>query len=172
MRLNIKIRFFLPIFILAMPLLQLSCQADVGAGPPAPDFSLQDLSGNDHSLPKYSGKVVLLDFWATWCPPCRLAIPELISLQKKYGDRGLVVLGVSVDDPAMATKTYLRAFKNKFRINYTILRVNRQVMADYFGNAAPAIPTMFLIDREGRIQDKFVGFEPGAVEKSAAKLVK
>ncbi|MBW1785450.1 MAG: TlpA family protein disulfide reductase [Deltaproteobacteria bacterium] len=88
MRLNIKIRFFLPIFILAMPLLQLSCQADVGAGPPAPDFSLQDLSGNDHSLPKYSGKVVLLDFWATWCPPCRMAIPELVSLQKKYADRG------------------------------------------------------------------------------------
>ena len=62
--------------------------------------------------------------------------------------------------------------KNKFRINYTVLRVNQQVMADYFGNRAPAIPTMFLIDGDGRIRDKFVGFEPGAVERSVSRIIR
>jgi peroxiredoxin len=160
------------LFFCIAAFLQLGCQNDVGAGPLAPDFALQDLSGNTQSLSSYAGKIVLLDFWATWCPPCRMSIPELVSLQKKYEDKGLVVLGVSMDDPAMATRTYLRDFKNKFRMNYRILRASNQVIADYFGYSAPSIPTMFLIDREGRIHEKFVGFEPGAVERSLAKLVK
>lgn len=159
-------------FLLVFVLMQMGCQNEVGAGPAAPDFSLKDLAGETRALSHYSGKIVLLDFWATWCPPCRVAIPELVSLQKKYADKGLVILGISVDDPATATKTYLREFKNKFLINYTILRVDEKVMGDYFGNQSPAIPTFFLIDRNGRIHQKFVGFEPGAIEKSLVKLLK
>lgn len=159
-------------FLLIFLLMQIGCRENVGAGPAAPDFSLKDLSGETQSLSRYSGKIVLLDFWATWCPPCRLAIPELVSLQKKYGDQGFVILGISMDDPATATRTFLREFKNKFFINYTVLRGDEKVLADYFGDQAPAIPTLFLIDRQGKVFDKFVGFEPGAVEKSLAKLLK
>ena len=65
----------------------------------APDFSLPDLSGKTVSLEQFRGKVVLLDFWATWCPPCRMTIPLLINLQEQYGKKGLIILGVSIDDP-------------------------------------------------------------------------
>jgi cytochrome c biogenesis protein CcmG/thiol:disulfide interchange protein DsbE len=151
---------------LAFFLFSLGCREKVSAGPTAPDFSLPDLSGNMTSLAQYRGSVVLLDFWATWCPPCKMSIPELVKLQKKYREKGLVILGISLDDPGRASDKYLRAFKEKYSINYTILRFNRQVVLDYFGFEAPAIPTMFLIDREGKIRGKFVGFMPGALEKA------
>ena len=137
----------------------------------APDFSLTDLSGNKVSLRELRGHTVLLDFWATWCPPCLYSIPELIEIQKKYKDRGVVVLGVSMDDPQAASDTYLSQFKEKLKINYKILRANSQIVQDYFKNERMAIPTMFIINHEGKIVDKHVGFAPGAVEKSIKKLL-
>lgn len=151
--------------------LSIGCQKDVGANPTAPGLSLSDLSGNTISLEEARGKVVLLDFWATWCPPCRMSIPELIKLQEKFGEKGLVILGVSMDDPRKITDKDLRAFKKQLQINYTILRANRQVLKDYFGNEAISIPTMFIIDREGKIRDKLVGFRPGTLEKSVGEIL-
>ena len=130
-----------------------------------------DLSGKMRSLSEYKGRVVILDFWATWCLPCRMSIPKLVELQERYREKGLVVLGISVDDPQQATDEYLRAFKEKFEMNYTVLRHNTKVMADYFGNGATAIPTMFLVDREGKVRDKIVGFRPGALEKSLENIL-
>jgi peroxiredoxin len=147
------------------------CEKKVDAWQTAPEFSLKDLSGNMVSLKQYRGYIVLLDFWATWCPPCRQSIPELVDLQEKYRDKGVVILGISMDNPLQFSTRYLRAFKEKFKINYKILRVNRQVALDYFGTQNMAIPTMFVINREGKIVDKHVGFRPGAVEKSIKKLI-
>ena len=161
----------LTIFLLVFILFNFGCQKEVEADPAAPDFSLSDLSGQMASLEQYRGSVVLLDFWATWCPPCRMSIPEIIKLQEKFGEKGLVILGISMDDPQMVTDEQLRVFKEKVGINYSVLRVNRQVLQDYFGNEQISIPTMFVIDRDGKIREKLVGFRPGALEKSVSEIL-
>jgi len=148
------------------------CKGEAEAGPEAPNFSLPSIDGGMVSLEDFRGSIVLIDFWATWCPPCRMSIPELIRLQNEYEDEGLVILGVSLDDPAQAPDAYLKAFKEKYKINYPILRANKQVMLDYFGLEAPAIPTMFVVDRTGRVTAKIVGFQPAALRNSIKKLIK
>jgi cytochrome c biogenesis protein CcmG/thiol:disulfide interchange protein DsbE len=161
----------LTIFLLVFFLFNFGCQKEVGADTVAPDFSLSDLSGNMASLEQHRGSVVLLDFWATWCPPCRMSIPEIVKLQKKFGEKGLVIFGISMDDPQMVTDEQLRVFKERVGINYSVLRVNRQVLRDYFGDKQISIPTMFVIDRDGKIRDKLVGFRPGALEKSVSEIL-
>jgi thiol-disulfide isomerase/thioredoxin len=136
----------------------------------APGFSLEDLSGNPVSLEASKGSVVLLDFWATWCPPCLMSIPELVGLQQKYGEKGLVILGISLDDPEQISNGDLLDFKQLLQINYTILRADWKVMEDYLGSENASIPTLFVIDRKGRIVDKHVGFRPGMVEESLKEL--
>ncbi|MBW1782256.1 MAG: TlpA family protein disulfide reductase [Deltaproteobacteria bacterium] len=148
------------------------CQKEVEAGPLAPDFSLSDISGGNVSLEQHRGSVVLLDFWATWCPPCRMTIPVLIDLQEQYKKKGLVILGISVDDPRQINDKDLFYFKKMTKINYPVLRSNQKVMEDYFAGERMAVPTMFVIDRNGRITDKIVGFQPDALEKSLAAVIK
>jgi len=152
-------------------LFNFGCQREVEADPAAPDFSLSDLSGRMTSLEQHRGSVVLLDFWATWCPPCRMSIPEIIKLHEKFGGKGLVIFGISMDDPRMVNDEQLRVFKEKAGINYSVLRVNRQILQDYFGDEQISIPTMFVIDRDGMIRDKLVGFRPGALEKSVSGIL-
>ena len=149
----------------------LTCRGEGDEGKKAPDFSLTDLSGKKVSLSDYRGRAVLLDFWATWCPPCRKSIPELVDLQERYKDRGMVVLGISLDDPRQVNDQYLSAFKEYFRINYTILRADQKTVQEYFGDSNFSIPTMFVIDQEGRIVDTHVGFMPGAAESSLKRLL-
>lgn len=160
-------------FITSLTLLFLTgCSSELGTGKPAPDFLLEELSGAKISLKKLIGKVVILDFWATWCPPCLMTIPELVDLQKKYRDRGLSVVGISVDDPQRVTNRELAAFREAKNINYSIVRADAKVMQDYFDDDdRMAIPTMFLIDRQGKIVEKKVGFVPGSLEKSIKKLL-
>jgi len=153
-------------------LMFVGCQGSADSGPVAPDFSLPDLSDQNVALSDFRGKVVLLDFWATWCPPCRMSIPELVKLQDKYREDGLEILGISLDDPQDDLVRYLREFKEKYKINYRILRFNAKVMQDYFGMESPAIPTMFVIDRDGKIREKIVGFNPKALNRSLARLLK
>ena len=147
------------------------CGKKAEEGPIAPTFTLEDISGQAISLGQFRDRIVLLDFWATWCPPCRQSIPELVALQKKYDHQGLVVLGVSMDDPRDVDNEKMLSFKKQFEINYRILRVSRDVVRDYFSDGRMAIPTLFIINREGRITDKHVGYAPGAVEKSLEKLL-
>ena len=170
MHLNNKSKV-LTILLLVFFVFIIGCQKEVEADLTAPDFSLSDLSGNAISLEQHRGSVVLLDFWATWCPPCRISIPEMVKVQKKFREKGLVILGISMDDPRMVTDEQLGAFKKQVGINYSILRANRQVLQDYFGNESISIPTLFIIDRKGKIRDKLVGFIPGAVEKSVRKIL-
>jgi len=152
-------------------LLITGCQRSAESGPMAPDFSLPDISDQMVSLSDFRGKVVLVDFWATWCPPCRMSIPELVKLQDKYRDEGLEILGISLDDPNDELNRYLNEFKEKYKINYRILRFSPKVMQDYFGMESPAIPTMFIIDRDGKVRDKIVGFDPKTLNRSLARLL-
>lgn len=147
------------------------CQNGGGGDVSAPNFSLSDLSGRQITLQQYRGKVVILDFWATWCMPCRVSIPELGKLHEKYQDKGLVVLGISVDNHEQFSNEYLRKFREEFGINYKILRYNIKVIQDYFGKGNISIPTMFLIDRKGRISEKIVGYRPEILKNSLIELL-
>ena len=121
----------------------------------APDFTLYTLEGDEVKLSDYLGKVVILDFWATWCPPCRKGIPDLIFIQNEYKD-DLVVIGISLDQPA--TQNKLVPFIKSYGINYPIVLGNIEVSAAY-GNIQ-AIPTSFIIDQEGNIINKHIGLVP------------
>ncbi len=162
------LRAVLPLFLL----FSFACNNEVGAGPKAPDFSLENLKGEKVTLKEYRGKVVLLDFWATWCPPCRYSIPGMVKMQEKYKDKGLVVLGISMDDPRKADNKYIREFCEKYEVNYVVLRSDENVVKSYFGNGGVAIPTVFVIDREGKVKEKFVGADEENIVKTLEELLK
>jgi peroxiredoxin len=138
----------------------------------APDFTLKDLSGNMVSLKDYRGKIVLVDFWATWCVPCRKSIPELVELRKKNKSKEWVIFGLSIDDPESWDDKYVADFaKKRLKINYTVLRADKKVIKDYLGTKPVGIPILFVIDKEGVIVDKLLGHVPGAAERSLKKLL-
>ena len=117
------------------------------------DFTLKDIEGTSVKLTDYKGKVVLLNFWATWCGPCKLEIPEFVEAYERYRDKGFVILGVlSEDDPAPAE---LRSFMAKFKMNYPVFR-EHQELAEANGELW-ALPTSILIDRHGSICTKHTG---------------
>jgi len=96
----------------------------------------------------------------------------LIKLQEKYRDEGLVILGISIDDLQQITDKDLRYFKKMSKINYPVLRFNQKVMQDYFAGERLAVPTMFVVDRNGKIRDKIVGYAPDPLKKSLAAVMK
>ncbi len=127
-----------------------------GAGKAAPAFELKDLEGKTVKLSDFKGKVVLLNFWATWCPPCREEIPDLVALQNEYKDKGLVVLGVSLDQNGPAQ---VKSFVSRMKINYPVV-IGDEKMAMSYGSIQ-AIPTTFYIDRAGKI----AGMHEGGADK-------
>ncbi|MBZ5575780.1 MAG: TlpA family protein disulfide reductase [Acidobacteriia bacterium] len=118
----------------------------------APDFTLKDGEGHDVRLSDYRGKVVLLDFWATWCGPCRIEIPWFKELQSKHQDKGFAVLGVSIYDDGWEA---IKPFAAQMKMNYPVVMGTDQAAHDFGG--LDALPTTFLIDREGRIAAVHVG---------------
>ena len=118
----------------------------------APEFALKDADGKVVRLSDYKGKVVLLDFWATWCSPCKVEIPWFMELQRKNKDKGFEVLGVAMDDEGWeAVKPYIA----KMAVNYRILAGTDETAQKYGG--VDALPTTFLIDRAGKIAAVHVG---------------
>lgn len=134
------------------------------SGNKAPNFTLTDTQGKKITLEQFKGQVVLVDFWATWCPPCRRGIPDLISLQKKYGKK-LTVIGISLD--GSNTKSDVVPFMKKMGINYHVAYGTQKVVADY-GNIE-AIPTSFIISKSGEIVHKHVGLVPKEVLENELK---
>lgn len=119
--------------------------------PPAPAFSLTDIAGKPLNLSDYKGKVVLLDFWASWCGPCRIEAPKFVDLLKHYREQGLVVIGVSLDDEVEP----VREFYNQYKLNYPVALGNEQLSEKYGG--VFSLPTTFLIGRDGRVYAKHLG---------------
>ena len=122
----------------------------------APEFALKDENGQTVHLADYKGKVVLLDFWATWCAPCKIEIPWFMEFEQQFKDRGFAVLGVSMDEDGWpSVKPYIQDMK----INYRIVLGNEQVGNLYGG--VESLPTTFLIDRQGRIASTHIGLDRG-----------
>lgn len=123
----------------------------------APDFTLLDTEGKKISLSNYAGKVVIVDFWATWCPPCRRGIPDLIDIQKQFKNK-VAVIGISVDTD---TKSKVVPFMKSMGINYPVVFANSEVVQSYGG--IDAIPTSFIIDKKGNISNQHVGLTDKSV---------
>ena len=119
---------------------------------PAPAWSARDLNGNVVRSDQFKGKVVVLDFWATWCVPCRTELPGYVDLQRKYGNEGLVIIGVSLDDEGPEA---VRLFSTRHGLNYTVVMGNDDLVNAFGG--IDAYPTTFIIDRDGIIRDRKIG---------------
>src|SRR5271157_2521559 len=131
------------------------------AGKPEPDLKLRDLDGKDISLADYKGKVVFLNFWATWCGPCQDEIPSLIDMQNKYAAKGFTVIGLAMDEEGKSVVSPFVA-KEKYEVNGQKLLINYPILlgtdeaADKFGGVM-GYPTSFLLSRGGKVLVKFQG---------------
>lgn len=141
--------------------------ANVANTVPAPAWKLTTLDGAEISGESLRGKVVVLNFWATWCPPCRKEIPDFVDLQREWGERGLVFIGVSMDHQGEAV---VRAFADQYGINYPVAMGDQRI-AEAFGGVE-GLPTTFIIDRQGGIVARQVGYAPrAAFEKAIGDLL-
>ena len=126
---------------------------DANARPANLDFTLQDMNGDTVELASFKGKVILLNFWATWCGPCKVEIPEFVELQNEYGDDGLVVLGLSIDDPVEK----LKPFADEYEVNYPLLVVlGRHDLREAFGPIW-GIPLTVYLARNGILCKRHMG---------------
>jgi peroxiredoxin len=155
-------KFVLPAALVCLTLAMAACssqksRAQGGIKPAdarqkAPDFTLRDAEGRAVKLSDYRGKVVLLNFWATWCGPCRIEIPWFIQFEKEFKDRGFAVLGVSMDDDGWdAVKPYIE----RMRLNYRVV-MGDSLVSDLYGGV-DSLPTSFMIDRQGRVARIHIG---------------
>ncbi|MEW6210365.1 MAG: TlpA disulfide reductase family protein [Acidobacteriota bacterium] len=132
-----------------------------------PDFALKDIRGQTVRLSDYRGKVVLINFWASWCAPCLAEMPELVRLQEEYKDKGLQIIGIAYpkDNPRQ-----VRAVINKLRINYPVL-TGTQKVASLF-EAEDVLPLSIIIDRQGIVRDRILGMlEPEEFEEKVRPLL-
>jgi len=125
---------------------------DASSRKPAPDFELKDMNGKTIRLSDYRGQVVLVNFWATWCGPCKIEIPWFVEFQRAYKDRGFTVIGVSVDEDGWDA---VRPFLARREVNYPVVIGTVEVEQKYGG--VEALPMSFLVDRDGRIASTHVG---------------
>jgi thiol-disulfide isomerase/thioredoxin len=133
----------------------------------APDFSLETLDGPSMRLSDLRGKAVLLNFWATWCGPCKIEMPWFVDLQKQYGPQGLQIVGVAMDD---ASKEDIGKFARDMGVNYPIL-IGKEAVGEQYGGVN-ALPETFLIGRDGKIVDKIIGLRGKAeIEDSIKKAL-
>jgi peroxiredoxin len=129
------------------------------------DFTLPDMSGKAHTLSKYQGKVVLIDFWASWCPPCRAEIPHLVKIYEKYKSQGLVIIGVGLDK-----KENLATISKELGLTYTVLVDDHNVTGRLYD--VKGIPRTLMLDKKGRIAADHTGFAEGMESELEAEVKK
>ncbi len=164
---RIYIRYLL-IFVFLFALISCSSNSEPVApvvGGKAPDFTLRDINGKTVSLRDLRGKVVLLEFWATWCPPCRRSIPEMEALSRKFFNRDVVLVGVNVDggDSYEAVKNFV----SQYNMTYTVLVDNGDASRKY---QVSSIPAIYLLDKDQKIVKRYLGFSPALGEELSRQI--
>jgi len=138
-----------------------------GFGTPAPNFTLETLDGKTLSLSDFKGKAVVVNFWATWCGPCKIETPWLVELQNQYGSQGLQVVGVAMDDSG---KDEIARFAKDMGMNYPVL-LGKEAVGDAYGGV-PALPESFFVGRDGKIVDRIIGLKGRSeIEDSVKKAL-
>jgi peroxiredoxin len=166
-RRNAFLGSFIAVGLICLGTAQAFAQEALRAGMSAPDWQLNGPTGKTVKFSDFRGKVVILNFSATWCAPCRLEIPYLIELQKRYGDRGLAVIGVSLDEQG---PDVVKEFVKQLGVNYPIVIGNEKITEAYGG--IEGIPTTFVIDRQGRVVSQHMGYNEKAIfEKEIQPLL-
>ena len=146
-----------------------SVSASAGVGSIAPDFALSTPDGKTIHLSDFRGKAVVLNFWATWCGPCKIEMPWFVDLQKKYESQGLQIVGVSMD-MGDATKEEIQKFAKDLSVNYPIL-LGQEKTADAYGGI-PAMPTTLYIDRDGVVRERVIGLKGrGEIEAAMLRII-
>jgi peroxiredoxin len=161
-------RFFLVILALTIAFSLFSCSKgkdNTVFGNSAPDFTLSDLNGNKVNLSAMKGKVVMVEFWATWCPPCKESIPEINKLYIKYKDKGFTVLAISVDKGLDSAE--LAEFAREYSLTYPVMLDNGKASSSY---RVGSIPTSFMIDKNGRMVSKHIGYDPDLLESLSKEI--
>jgi thiol-disulfide isomerase/thioredoxin len=161
----------LALWLIAHPVSALNQSADRDAADqttPAPAFSLKDLRGRGVRLDDYKGKVLLVNFWATWCAPCRAEMPDLVKLQKEFGSRGLQIIGITYPPQNRAS---VRRVVRQLKLNYPILFGSGKTAVDY--NVGDVLPTTVVVDREGKVRARILGIlEPEEFDEKVKPLLK
>lgn len=135
------------------------------AGQPAPNFKVITTSGQSVSQENYRGHVLVLDFFATWCQPCRESIPHLVEMNRKYGKQGLQILGLSADEDG---ERQIKTFADEHRISYPVALAGETTLADF---GVRSVPVMIIVDKKGKVAEVFRGFND-EIGKSSEKLIK
>ena len=139
----------------------------LGKSTPAPDFTLEKLDGGNMKLSDLRGKAVLLNFWATWCGPCKIETPWLVEMQQQYGSQGLQIVGVAMDNSG---KDDIAKFAKDMGMNYPVL-LGKEAVGDEYGGV-PGLPESFFIGRDGKIVDHIIGLRGKAeIEDSIKKAL-
>ena len=166
-------RYFSALFVIffLVPSFSFAASSDIGphVGKKAPAFELNDLTGKKHSLSGYAGKAVLLNFWASWCGPCKAEMPSLNALYGEFKDSGLVVVAVSIDSSEEPVKSFISEKGLTFPV---LMDPEKEVYFDDY--AIFALPTSFLIDADGVIREKFMGeiqWDAPAVKQRVARTL-
>lgn len=136
----------------------------VGYGMPAPDFTLETLDGKSVTLSSLRGKAVVVNFWATWCGPCKIETPWLVELQNQYGAQGLQIVGVAMDDSG---KDEIARFAKDMGMNYPVV-LGKEAVGQAYGGV-DALPESFFVGRDGKIVDKIMGLEGRSEIEDAIK---
>jgi thiol-disulfide isomerase/thioredoxin len=130
-----------------------------------PDFDVPTLDGSKFKISEYSGKVVVLDFWATWCPPCRKEIPQLVRIANQHRDRGVEVIGLHLVDSRTPPPETIRKFIDDYSISYTVGMADENVFTAYLGREETAIPQTLVFGRDGRVVAHLIGYSEADARK-------
>ena len=159
------------VLVIALSLTTTACQSKPDSAPqvgrPAPEFQLPNLEGQSISLGDFRGKSVLINFWTTWCPPCRSEMPYIQEVYEEWSDKGLVVLAIDIGESSSKVENFMQSYNLSFPV---LLDSNQSVSLKY---RIRAIPTTFFIDKDGIIQDISIGAFPSKaeIEESLSKII-
>ena len=137
-----------------------------------PDFDVPTIDGRTIKLSAYRGKVLILDFWATWCPPCRQEIPQLVRIANQLRTKGVEVVGLHIDDQGQSSPQQIKKFIQDFDINYTVGMASNDMFIAYLGRDETAIPQTLVFDRNGKVVAHLVGYSDDHAGKLDAAINK